>query len=80
VTTLPDFFKAATRHDPYLCQRRLAEERPLPRLLESPDIRRSKSGSPTLRADPLPRLRPIGFRVEETRPAYRVRRRQRRLG
>lgn len=80
MTTLPDFLKAATRYDPYLCQRRLAEERPLPRLLESPDIRRSKSGSPTLRADPLPRLRPVGFRVEEARSDYRVRRRQRRLG
>jgi hypothetical protein len=76
MTTFDKFFKMATGHTPYRYQRRLAEERPLSRLLEISDIRRSKSAVRNLMADPLPRLRRIGFRVEEAGAGYRIRRRR----
>ncbi len=36
MTTFPDFFRAATGHEPYPHQRRLAEQDPLPQLLNIP--------------------------------------------
>jgi len=36
MTPFPDFFRAATGHEPYPYQRRLAEADPLPQLLNIP--------------------------------------------
>lgn len=43
MVTYRDFFRAATGHEPYRYQRRLAEEYPSLQLLKMPDIRDPKS-------------------------------------